>query len=44
MIHMFKGILLVFENYLILFEKFRNKCFQIYELDLAYFLSAPELP
>ena len=25
------------------FESFRNKCIRIYELDLAYFLSAPGL-
>ena len=27
----------------ILFENFRNKCIEIYELDPAHFLSAPEL-
>ena len=26
------------------FENFRNKCIEIYELDLAHFLSAPGLP
>ena len=26
------------------FENFRNKCIEIYELDPAYFLSAPGLP
>ena len=25
------------------FENFRNKCFEIYELDPAHFISAPEL-
>ena len=25
------------------FENFRNKCFEIYELDLAHFLPAPGL-
>ena len=25
------------------FEKFRSKCIEIYELDTAHFLSAPEL-
>ena len=26
-----------------MFEKFRNKCIEIYELDTAHFLSAPGL-
>ena len=29
--------------YSVVFEKFRNKCVEIYELDSAYFLSAPRL-
>ena len=27
-----------------MFENFRNKCIEIYELDPAHFLSAPGLP
>ena len=40
MICMFNVIRLCF---LIIFENFRNKCIEIYELDPAHFLSAPGL-
>ena len=40
MICMFRAILLFLSD---VFENFRNKCIEIYELDLPYFLSAPGL-